>query len=129
MRKELTMKPTPTPHYLYRPDPDSTDFVLMNAAGEKMCEGTESDCMDYHHDFTNVRLIHGLPPAPAMTVEEAIALLADVTLGEPIKSLEDLSYVRLDVLKGRRDFTEDEYPMSVHESRLQALDVIGKSLS
>lgn len=64
-----------------------------------------------------------------MNLNEAIETLADVTLGEPITTHEELRYVLADVEKSRREFTEEEYPESLHLDRLLALATIGKTLT
>lgn len=64
-----------------------------------------------------------------MSLNEAIEALADVTLGEPITTHEELRCVLADVEKGRREFTEEEYPESLHLDRLLALATIGKTLT
>jgi hypothetical protein len=75
----------------------------------------------------------GLPINPSQVVktawlehdvERAIEELEGVTQGEPITTITDVDAVRSDLEKGRREFTEDEYPESVHESRLRALEIV-----
>lgn len=59
----------------------------------------------------------------------AIEALADVTLGEPITTRDDIMAVFADIQKARREFTEEEYPEATHLDRLLALATIGKSLT
>jgi hypothetical protein len=64
-----------------------------------------------------------------MKTEQAIAILADVTLGEPITTHEDVRRVLADLESARRDFTEEEYPEKLHLERLAALAFIGKEIA
>lgn len=64
-----------------------------------------------------------------MNLNEAIEALADVTLGEPITTHVELRAVLADVKKDRREFTEEEYPESLHLDHLLALATIGKTLT
>jgi hypothetical protein len=64
-----------------------------------------------------------------MKLNEAIEALADVTLGEPITTHEDVRCVLIDLENARRDFTEEEYPEALHLERLAALAIIGKEIA
>jgi hypothetical protein len=62
-----------------------------------------------------------------ISINNAIELLADITLGDPI-TRENIHDLRTDLLQNRRWFTLDEYPDSLHQQRLAAMDVMEKWL-
>jgi hypothetical protein len=59
-----------------------------------------------------------------MTLETAITVLDPVTLGQAIRNREDIACVRLDLLKDRQSFTEEELPEGLHRERMDALEVV-----
>jgi len=63
-----------------------------------------------------------------MSINDAIELLADITLGEPI-TRENLYHIRSDVIQARESFTFSEYPQSIHLKRLAAIKVMEKWLT
>lgn len=62
-----------------------------------------------------------------MNTTAALAILADITLGEEITP-ENLPFVRADIEKARREFTEEELTTEEHAARLEALAVLEANL-
>lgn len=91
-----------TAHYLHRIHQDDSDFILVDSKGEVLFIGEEYACKDYHHQFTGVSLVSGLPPEPnelpqdifeqlkshvQYTNEAVITLIDGETFSVPLNSL------------------------------------------
>ncbi len=66
-------------HYLHRPDQDEVEFMLIDAKGCVIFTGEEYQCKDFHHNFTGVSLVHGLPPKPNQLPQDLFELIASHT--------------------------------------------------
>jgi hypothetical protein len=58
----------------------------------------------------------------------ALAVLVDIVITEETITREDLPFIRTDIEKARREFTEEELTEEEHAARLEALAVLEANL-
>ncbi len=61
-------------------------------------------------------------------ITAACLQLLPIAAGQPI-TRDSLPFIRRDILKGRREFTEEEYPESLHRQRLHSVAILEKWLA